>query len=200
MRIKFSKVEIQDLTKAWIIISIAFSIVLSGGIFGLPFFLNVLLSAITVGSGFLLHELGHKVVAQKYGCWAEFRADNYMLLLAIVTSFFGIIFAAPGAVMIAGRVSKERNGKISIAGPGVNIILALLFIPFSFLFQSGFMAQVIAFGVIINLWLALFNLIPFWILDGKKIWNWSKPVWFTAVAIVVALFIFKEYLPLVPLF
>jgi Zn-dependent protease len=197
MRIKFSKVEIQDLTKAWVIVSIVFAIVLSGKMLGIPFLLNFLLAGITVGPGFLLHELGHKVVAQRYGCWAEFRANNYMLLLAIVISFFDFIFIAPGAVMIAGRVSKERNGKISIAGPGVNIILALLFIPFSFLFQSGFLAQIVSFGILINLILALFNLIPFWILDGKKIWNWSKPVWFTAITIIVALFILKRYLPLV---
>ena len=90
MKIKFSKIEIQDLTKAWAAISVAFAIVLSGGLFGADFFLNILLSAITVGTGFLFHELGHKFVAQKYGCWAEFRADNYMLLLALATSFLGI--------------------------------------------------------------------------------------------------------------
>ena len=87
MQIKFSKIEIRDLAKAWIVISIAFAIVLSGGIFGVDFLLNVILAAITVGTGFLFHELGHKFVAQKYGCFAEFRADNYMLFLAIIISF-----------------------------------------------------------------------------------------------------------------
>ena len=28
-----------------------------------------------VGPAFLLHEIGHKIVAKYYGCWAEFRSD-----------------------------------------------------------------------------------------------------------------------------
>ena len=195
MQIKFSKIELRDLAKAWIIISIAFAIVLSGGLLGVNFFLYIVLSAITVGTGFLLHELGHKFVAQRYGCFAEFRADNTMLLVAILTSFLGIIFAAPGAVMIAGRVSKERNGKISIAGPAVNIVLALLFLGFGFLFPTGFLGQIAFFGYLINTWLALFNLIPFWVLDGKKIWDWNKAVWGSAVAIGVVLFLLQSSLP-----
>ena len=199
MEIKFSKIEVRDLAKAWIVISIAFAIVLSSGIPGTEFFMNVILSAVTVGTGFLFHEMGHKIVAQRYGCFAEFRADNYMLLVAIVTSFFGIIFAAPGAVMIAGRVSKERNGKISIAGPGVNLVFALIFLVLAFAFQEGFVARIIAFGYLVNVWLALFNLIPFWILDGKKIWDWNKAVWTSAVAIGIFLFILQGFLPLVSL-
>ena len=127
-KIKFSKIELRDLAKAWLIISIAFAIVLSGGRLGAFFIANVILSALTVGVGFLLHELGHKFLAQKYGCFAEFRANNFMLLIAIITSFFGIVFSAPGAVMIAGHVGKDRNGKISLAGPGTNFILAIIFI------------------------------------------------------------------------
>ena len=29
---------------------------------------------IAVGPAFLLHEIGHKIVAKRHGCWAEFRA------------------------------------------------------------------------------------------------------------------------------
>ena len=50
------------------------------------------------------------------------------LILAIVTAAFGFVFAAPGAVYIQGEyISKEENGKISIAGPLINIGLAILF-------------------------------------------------------------------------
>ena len=51
-----------------------------------------------------------------------------MLVLAILMSFFGFIFAAPGAVVIkASYIHPSKNGKISLAGPLTNIILALLF-------------------------------------------------------------------------
>ena len=128
---KFSAIEKRDLVKAWLAISIAFAIVFGGG-FSLDnaFFVLVVFSGITVGLGFLLHELAHKYVAIKYGCWAEFRAYNSMLWLAILCSFFGFVFAAPGAVMIHGHyISRKQNGLISAAGPITNYVLALLFIP-----------------------------------------------------------------------
>ena len=42
------------------------------------------MAGVTVGSGFLIHELCHKVVAQRYRCWAEFRSDDKMLLMRAV--------------------------------------------------------------------------------------------------------------------
>src|SRR3989338_5205423 len=87
MQLKFSKIEIRDLTKAWIAISVAFAIALAGGIIyvqpNFSFLTSILLAALTVGVGFLLHELGHKVIAQRYGCFAEFRADNMFLIIPI---------------------------------------------------------------------------------------------------------------------
>jgi len=189
MRIQFSKIELQDLGKAWLFISIAFGIVLAEGVLGVSLFRSFILAALTVGTGFLLHELGHKIVAQRYGCFAEFRADNFMLFLAVLTSFLGIVFAAPGAVMIAGHISKERNGKISIAGPLVNIVLALIFLSLSFFIIEGFLGELFMFGFMVNSWLALFNMIPLWVLDGKKVLNWNKGVYFITLAITLGLFI-----------
>ncbi len=200
MSIKFSKIELRDLTKAWFFVSLAFAIVISGGVLGLGLITNIFLAAFTIGIGFLLHELGHKIVAQKYGCFAEFRADNFMLFLAVITSFLGIVFAAPGAVMIAGRVSKERNGKISLAGPLVNIILTILFLGGALIFKEGFLGTLFAFGAIINSWLAIFNLIPLWILDGKKVWDWNKTVYIVSMAIAIILFALIQALPIPQVF
>ena len=189
MKLKFSKIELRDLGKAWLFISIAFGIVLSGGVFGLTLFKSFILAAFTVGTGFLLHELGHKIVAQRYGCFAEFRADNFMLFLAVLTSFLGVIFAAPGAVIIAGRINKEKNGIISIAGPLVNIFLAIMFLILNMIITNGFFSELFAFGFLVNSWLALFNLIPLWVLDGKKVFDWNKGVYFLTLFIAIGLFI-----------
>ena len=201
MRITFSKIELRDLSRAWLCISIAFAIALSGGLFyvrpDFSFLQSILLASVTVGVGFLLHELGHKVVAQRYGCFAEFRADTFMLFLAILVSFLGFVFAAPGAVMIAGRVSKERNGKISLAGPLVNIILALIFMTLALVFPSeGFLGNVYSFGFFINTWLAIFNLIPLWILDGKKVLEWNKWIYGITLGFAILLMVLGNYLPL----
>jgi Zn-dependent protease len=173
---KTSEIELQDLFKA-------FAIVMSNGmtmqsLMSIQFLYDFLIAAFTVGIGFLLHEMGHKIVAQRYGCFAEFRAWNIMLVLAIVMSFTGFIFAAPGAVMISGHVDKVRNGRISLAGPGVNIILALIFLSLITLFGNNMLFQ---YGLMINAWLGLFNMIPLGNFDGIKIWRWSKPAYFLII-------------------
>ncbi|MBR9690119.1 hypothetical protein GOV08_00355 [Candidatus Woesearchaeota archaeon] len=179
---KFSSVEKQHLIRAWAAISLAFAIVLAGGLFVKEFPDLLLVSAITVGTGFLFHELAHKYFAQRYGCWAEFRADNNMLFLAILMSFFGFVFAAPGAVMIQGTVTKKRNGVISIAGPATNIVLAAIFLGLKFI-SNPILAPISRYGLLINAWLAVFNLIPFGNIDGAKVLAWSKTAYFTVLSI-----------------
>ena len=191
MKITYSEEELIHLLHAWAAISFAFAVALSGGLRGLgsQFVPNLIVSGITVGTAFLLHELAHKVLAQKYGCWAEFRKFNLGLVLAVVMSLFGFIIAAPGAVMISGQVTREQNGKISAAGPLTNIALAILFfIVGTFLPQvigtiPALFNQIIFFGFFINAWLALFNMIPFPPLDGSKVMAWSLPVWLGITAI-----------------
>ncbi len=38
-------------------------------------------------------------------------------------------------------------------------------------------------GFQINMWLGLFNMIPFWLLDGKKIFAWDPKIWAVMTAI-----------------
>jgi len=178
----FSEIELRDLFKAWFAISLAFAIVL-GGITS-KFFTTFIISALTVGIGFLLHELSHKFLAQKYGCLAEFRANNFMLILAVIMSFFGFILAAPGGVLITGRIKEEEYGKIAASGPATNLILAgffMLMIPFT----TGILQTIGTYGSRINSWLALFNLIPFAMFDGKKILAWNKIVYGIMVAVAL---------------
>jgi Zn-dependent protease len=134
---------------------------------------------ITVGPGFVFHELSHKFVAQRYNFWAEFRMWPMGLLLALVTSLIGFIFAAPGATYISGmNISNSENGRISIAGPLVNIVIALLFLPFALFWSPDSLLWYIgSLGSYINFFLALFNMLPIGPLDGAKVWRWSLPIW-----------------------
>ena len=195
-----SNKELFDISKAWFAVSLAFGIVL-GGINSL-FFKAFLIAAIAVGLGFLLHELSHKVIAQRYKFKAEFRSFDNMLFLAVIMSFFGFVFAAPGAVMILSRIYDIRKtGIISVAGPVMNIIIAILclfiiFILDGFSMLSLGISQIInlplylsipIIGFLVNSWLALFNMIPFWQFDGAKVFRWNKFVYFSVVIVSIFL-------------
>jgi Zn-dependent protease len=122
-------------------------------------------------------------MAQKYRCWAEFRSFDYMLVLAVLTALAGFIFAAPGAVMIRGHVTRDRYGKIALAGPAANIVIALLLVIPVLIWTP------LAFVFFVNSWLAVFNLLPFPSFDGAKVYSWNKGIYFTALVLSAGLLI-----------
>jgi Zn-dependent protease len=188
--ITFSTRELRDLAIAWLALGFAFTVFLERsavmGVLGgsvVPTAVAVVFggSLLTVGVGFLLHELAHKVVAVRFGQVAVFRADYGMLFLAVMGGFAGFLFAAPGAVVHRGQITKRENGLIALAGPVTNLALAALFLPLA-LFGPGFAGSIGGQGLSINLLLAGFNMIPFGPLDGRKVIGWSKAV-YAAVAL-----------------
>ena len=193
---KFNRREIKDLVIAWLIISLAFAILFIEikNLFSSLFLISLIISAFTVGIGFLLHEIMHKYFAQKYGLRAEFHAFYKMLFLALLFSFFGFIIVAPGAVFISGRINKEKNGKISLAGPLTNIVLASLFFIVLLFLPVGIFRMIAYYGLSINSLLALFNLIPVMPFDGKKILNWNKSVYVFTVIFALFLFLSRYFI------
>src|SRR3989344_4565213 len=191
----FTFQEVKELLISWLIISLAFaflfeqpsSLLKTPFVFGLAF----IVALFTAGIGFLLHELMHKYVAQSYGLEAHYHAFYGMLILALVFSLFGFILAAPGAVFISGlRITKEKNGKISLAGPMTNVLLGAGFLLGLIVFQlEGFWQMFFSYGLSINAFLALFNMIPVMPFDGGKIWSWSKTWHLITVGLALALFV-----------
>jgi Zn-dependent protease len=203
-KVYFSNIEKADLLKAWLATSIAFGIFfLSEGGYqdlSLPGFVFItIIAAITAGAGFLLHELAHKYTAHHFGVHSEFRSHDTMLILSIIIAFLGVIFAAPGAVYMFGNVSKRENGIISAAGPLANIVLSVAFLVLLVSSaQDTLLHSIGAYGLFINAFLAVFNMIPFADFDGAKIFRWNKTVYFTMVLVsailVVSSFILIESL------
>ncbi|MUW15762.1 metalloprotease, partial [Halorubrum sp. CBA1125] len=131
----FSGTELRDLLVAWLALGVAFTFFFAGGTGGIDRLLAagvvppLLVGLLTAGVAFLLHEIAHKVVAVHYDQVAEFRADNGMLFLAVMSSLLGFIFAAPGAVHHRGRLTPREHGLIALAGPVANLLLMLVFLP-----------------------------------------------------------------------
>jgi Zn-dependent protease len=145
------------------------------------------LAAAAALTGFVAHELAHKVVAERRGFWAEFRMSPMGLVFLLFTAFVGFLFAAPGATMVGGISELDRRswGWTSLAGPMTNLSFAGAFYAASFGaygFAPG-LVEGLLFLAYINAWFGTFNLLPFGPLDGRKVLRWSGGIWGAAIAI-----------------
>ena len=220
---EFSTIEKENLTLATAAFTLALGFMAVRGVGGVStlgfntWAVTLLLSMpvllLAVGPAFILHEIGHKIIAKKNGCWAEFRADPKGFQFGIILSFFlGFLFMAPGAVMVAGLVTRRENGHIAVAGPLTNLSLFIIGIPLWVLIlgltgafdstsipllDNGSRAY-LSDGSIIwqsmlidagvwwlsaNLILGLFNMFPFGPLDGVKVKDWNEQVFYAVFLI-----------------
>ncbi len=137
-----------------------------GVVYGLAtvFFLLVLFFLV------LLHELGH--------CWMAIKTGARVRDI--------LLWPLGGLAFLEG-VSSDPNIriKIALAGPMVNITLAILLCPFAVISEGAFFLTLIK----INLLIGFFNLLPaFPILDGGHIYHaFLSKKWGTQVATVKAL-------------
>ena len=154
------------------------------------------------------------LLQKKNGCWAEFRADPKGLQFGIAIAFFlGFLFMAPGAVMVAGLVTRRQNGHIAVAGPLTNFALFVVGIPLwglilgvsgahehlassardvfdriylvdGALVWQAMLADAAYFWLSANLVLGLFNMLPFGPLDGLKVKDWNEQAFFAVLLLL----------------
>lgn len=196
---RFSSAEIRDIIVAVFFLTISFFIILTrnnaGHYFSPDRATEMLIwfgiAVLLVVTSFMLHEFAHKIVAQRFGAWAEFRAYIPGLFMGLLFSFLGFLFAAPGAVYIQGRISNEMNGKISAAGPMVNLIVAAIALTLWYVLPISSLAVWITLFYLgyINAFLAFFNLLPIPPLDGSKIYRWNPALYVTMIAIALVMLV-----------
>ena len=220
---RFSLREVEDILLAWLALSFAFAVVLyplnSSG-----FLLYFLASFIVLGAAFIMHELMHKFVAQSYGYEAQFRMFPFFLILAVVMALLiGFVFALPGATIFEPDPREpymdpkgftERYGKISLAGPLIDIAFGFIFLALFLLIYvfvgshvtnllTAFGYIVTGLGTFISFYLAAFNMLPlgsasFIGLDGYKVWRWNKIYWaiFFIIPVAMTVLIYLGYIPI----
>src|SRR3989338_3031065 len=184
--------EIRDISIAAVVLGFVF---VYKGYENLNATLNLLpFGLIVVSLSFILHEMAHRYFARKYGHHAEFQLWKWGLIIAIVITIASngaFIFAAPGAVVIFPRadlwgnvkhITRKQMGIIGISGSVVNMVLATGFTAAAFF--TGL--DILYTGTFVNVWLALFNMLPISILDGNKVFHWNKKVWEAFFALTIA--------------
>jgi Zn-dependent protease len=205
--VKFTLNELRDLIISVLVFVLAIGILFRDSV-GNDYSLLIFAALVGIVPGFVLHELAHKFMAIRYGFDAEFKMSIPGLFVALASSFFGIMIAAPGAVYINGEreISDKESGKIAIVGPMVNIVLALIFslvvimtiiTAISAKFNGsfdGFMSTsgenlfyIGMIGFMVNGTMAALNMLPGGIFDGSKVFDWNKYIWGIVAAIAFAL-------------
>ncbi|MBI2063469.1 MAG: site-2 protease family protein [Candidatus Yanofskybacteria bacterium] len=168
-------------------------------------FLNIVFYILVVLFSVVLHEVSHGIVANSMG-------DNTAKDLGRITlnplkhlDWFGSVLLPLFTYWVGGFVfgyakpvpynpanlndRKFGPAKVAFAGPAVNIIIAILFglvlrfLPLSL--EATILPQLLSFIVMLNLVLAIFNLMPIPPLDGHWLLLTFLPARFTAVKVFI---------------
>lgn len=122
-----------------------------------------------------LHEFGHKVAALSFGLQATFHAAytwlGIGLLLKLINAPF--LFFVPGFVSYAGAgVAPLARALIAFAGPAVNL---LLFLFATIAIRQNWLSRkhlpLLFLTKQINLFLFIFNMLPFGFFDGAHVFQ-----------------------------
>jgi Zn-dependent protease len=146
---------------------------------------------------FLTHEIAHKIFAQKAGMWAEFRLTTWGAVLTFISIFLPFRMIAPGAMMISGTPSSKEMIKISVAGVITNMIYSVGLFGVAFALAPSGYATMLFFAAYINAFMAIFNLIPFGVLDGFKLFMLNKKLWalaFTVAVVLTAIAVYYSFI------
>ncbi len=205
--------EVKNLLVADVVLSLAFTLTLLGGIqsaIASPGLLVYLLPMmfIVVSLSFVLHELMHKFVAQRFGAIAAFKTSLTGLAITLISGFFGFLIGIPGATFIfTDKFTKRQNGIVSLAGPMTNFVVFAAAFAIGTLLYRGFLPNVLnslnptgptfystpylqnllSITLFISILLAFFNMLPIFPLDGSKVLAWDGRIYLAVIAVIFAL-------------
>ncbi|MEM0124019.1 MAG: M50 family metallopeptidase [Candidatus Micrarchaeaceae archaeon] len=202
--------EVKDFALADATLTVAFTLAFVGGAAYLGtdwplfiYFLPILFIAVTLS--FVLHELMHKIVAQRFGAIAGFRTSVMGLGITLLSSLFGFLLGIPGATVIyTSNFTTKEEGIVSFAGPLTNFSIFIVFLVAGMALYGNvlgsvyttltsplsisYLHNIINMVLFISILLAFFNMLPIYPLDGSKVLRWSKPIYIFTLAIIFVLF------------
>jgi Zn-dependent protease len=156
-------------------------------IYRIGFFISVGWGWLIVGTvgiflaSFMAHEMAHKFVAQHYGMWSEFRMTSMGYYLSAMAIVFSLPIFGTGVVYTSGTTNTEQSGKTNAAGPLTNFMiaatLAIIAIILYVLGSLNPLGILLQYGIQLNAFLGLFNMIPIQPFDGATVRYWNNRVW-----------------------
>ncbi|UCG90106.1 MAG: hypothetical protein JSU57_06530 [Candidatus Heimdallarchaeota archaeon] len=165
---------------------------LSIAIYDFNTLLELLILSLLIIPLWFFHELAHKFVAQGNGLTSYFQLDPNMAIVSLLSiiPIIPIKIIAPGVVFSSGEYRLDTSGRISIAGPLTNILLGGIFLLFSSFMQLDWAMVVFLYASKASFDLALFNMLPFYVLDGAKVLRWNQAIFALIFSLVLVLWLF----------
>jgi len=142
------------------------------------------------GMATVAHELSHRFFARRWNGASEFQFWGLGTTMMLLTAWlFGNVFAMPSRTLTAAteHLTREQTVVVAVAGPLANIVFALasvLLIPL-----GGLLTLIGQAGPSMNLLAAVFEMVPLSLLDGKKVYAYSKILWAAAFFPLLILYI-----------
>jgi Zn-dependent protease len=179
---------------------------------GSPWLMNLLMATLLSGVVWTLHVAAQKLMARRYECRTiyfmspHFIAVSVLLTLFISVMSFGqfvLVVAAVGFVNVSTKYSMrlgykfmgltlKETGEVAVAGWIANVLFALLLKVLHPAYPAFF-----TYFIEMNLWVALFNLLPIPPLDGSKILSWNVAAWVVSLALSITLLLTLPFLGLI---
>jgi Zn-dependent protease len=214
---RFSAQETKDLGISIVLVTLV-AISLQAGSFGfsgIPFLAGVQSTLVAISAGYwwvpvgtivmflavyLIHEMAHKFMAQRFGMWAEFRMTMQGYYLSAIAIVFAIPIFGTGAVFTSGAHSREEDGLVNFVGPFSNFIFAALLAMLAIAVlpatsdPSGGLHFLLLIGIALNSFIGLFNMIPIQPFDGGTVYGWNKKLWAILAVALLILLIFGYFI------
>ena len=153
--------------------------------------IGIALLLIIVIAAMVFHELGHAYVAKYLGDDTASNAGRItlnplkhidpigtLLIPVLCLTLGGFLFGWAKPVPVnPGRMRDPKRDMmyVALAGPAMNIVLAIISVALAFLLPSPLITKLLAAFFQINLIFAFFNMIPVPPLDGSRVLRGLMP-------------------------
>ena len=151
-------------------------------------------AAIIVSPAVILHELAHKVVGLLYGFDSILQISSFGLGLGVFLRYIGspLIFFVPAYVSSSSAAAYPAQFAIlALAGPATNFALYWVSEGAFLLRKWPKWNHAFMISKKINLWLFIFNMLPFGIVVGGKVLH-GAPIIYLSFTVLGGLLIYKN--------
>lgn len=202
--------ELRDLIVSTIALGFAFTLAIFGGSDKFSYVLEprfisaFLLTTVIVGLSLVAKEMSQKGTARALESHATYEMWSPGIIISILSSFLGIVFAAVGGMRLAseyteraGRwqinLSPKQMGIIASIGPLMSLSIGMSLLMLSPVLPTfGLERNIYFIGAEINALIALFSMVPFGPVDGNKVLRWNITIWLFIAGMSLAVFALSQ--------